>query len=77
MVIDWVETAPTPERTNGQDAPTANALVATGTFPVASNGSYTFGVGLSAATRQTYTITVKAKDQADNTGSAITTFVIR
>ena len=55
----------------------ANAVVATGTFTVASNGSYTFGVGLSAATRQTYTITVKAKDQADNIGSAITTFVIR
>ena len=55
----------------------ANVVVATGAFTVASNGSYTFHVGLSAATRQTYTITVKAKDQANNIGSAITTFVVK
>jgi len=54
----------------------ANVVVATGTFTI-SNGAYGFQVNLSANTRQTFTITVKAKDQADNTGTAVTTFVIR
>ena len=54
----------------------ANAVVASGTFSVA-NGAYSFHVSLSVATRQTYTITVKAKDQADNQGTAVTTFVVR
>jgi FtsP/CotA-like multicopper oxidase with cupredoxin domain len=54
----------------------SNVVVATGTFTV-SNGAYTFPVTLSINTRQTYTITVSARDQADNVGTAITTFVVR
>ena len=54
----------------------SNVVVATGTFTVA-NGSYTFPVTLSINTRQTYTITVNARDIADNVGTAVTTFVVR
>jgi hypothetical protein len=39
-VNDWVETAPTPDRTNGQEAPTANALVATATAKAPVVGSW-------------------------------------
>src|SRR5271166_4808347 len=38
--MDWVETAPTPERTNGQDAPTAKAQVATATAKAPLAGSW-------------------------------------
>src|ERR1700712_3987956 len=37
--MDCVDTAPTPARTNGQDAPTANALVATATAKAPEFGS--------------------------------------
>src|ERR1700677_1368460 len=39
LVIDCVDTAPTPARTNGQKAPTANALVATATAKAPEFGS--------------------------------------
>jgi hypothetical protein len=38
-VNDWVETAPTPDRTNGHEAPTAKALVATATANAPVAGS--------------------------------------
>ena len=37
---DWVETAPTPARTNGQEEPTAKALVATATAKAPVAGSW-------------------------------------
>jgi hypothetical protein len=39
-VKDWVETAPMPVRTKGQEAPTAKALVATATAKVWVVGSW-------------------------------------
>jgi hypothetical protein len=40
LVIDCVDTAPTPDRTNGQEAPTAKAHVATATANAPELGSW-------------------------------------
>jgi hypothetical protein len=37
--MDWVETAPTPARTKGQEAPTARAQVVTATAKLPDSGS--------------------------------------
>jgi hypothetical protein len=53
------------------------------TYTIASNGTYSFRVSLSTANTnprgvpRTYTITVNASDNAGNTASAVTTFVVQ
>jgi FtsP/CotA-like multicopper oxidase with cupredoxin domain len=56
-------------------------VVPSGTFAVGATGTYSFTRALSitntGTTPRTYTITVRGKDRAGNTGSAVATFVVR
>src|SRR3954454_13738747 len=61
--MDWVETAPTPARTNGQDAPTAKALVATATAKASVFGSW--------ATMDQVMRRLRANDGQDSANTAV------